>query len=54
MELQTKLRKVETQAPVKMGAVVVHNILDTGIDIIASRDMEVAADLSKQFARTQE
>jgi CxxC motif-containing protein len=54
MELQSKLRKVETQAPVKMGAVVVHNILDTGIDIIASRDMEVAADLSKQFARTQE
>ena len=54
MELQLKLRKVETQAPVKMGAVIIRNILDSGIDIIASRDMEVAADFSKQFARTQE
>lgn len=54
MELQKKLRKVETQAPVKMGSVVVRNILDTGIDIIASRDMEMAIDQSLQFARTQE
>jgi hypothetical protein len=37
-----------------MGAVVVHNVLDTGIDIISSRDVEVAANLSSQFARTQE
>ena len=40
MELQLKLRKVELRAPVKMGAVVVQNILDSGVDIIASRDME--------------
>ncbi len=54
MELQKKLRKVELTAPIKMGAVVVHNVLDTGIDIISSRDVEVATNLSSQFARTQE
>jgi len=41
MDLQAKLRKVEIQAPVVMGSVVIQNILDSGIDIIASRDMPV-------------
>lgn len=40
MELQRKLRKVEVQAPVKMGSVLIQNILDSGIDIIYSRDMD--------------
>lgn len=40
MELQSRLRELELQAPVKMGDVVVNNVLDTGIDILASRDME--------------
>jgi len=40
MELQKKLRKVEVHAPVKMGSVLIQNILDSGIDIIASRDMD--------------
>lgn len=37
-ELREALRKTEVTAPVKMGQVVISNLLDTGIDIIASRD----------------
>ncbi len=33
------LRKIEVTAPVKTGDVIVNNVLDTGVDIIASRDM---------------
>ena len=36
-----KLSKMKVKAPVKCGAVICRNILDTGIDIIASRDMEM-------------
>jgi CxxC motif-containing protein len=38
-ELLVHLRQVEVSAPVKMGDVVLSNVLDTGIDIIASRSM---------------
>lgn len=38
-ELRSALRQVEVQAPVKMGTVVVEDLLGTGVDIIASRDM---------------
>lgn len=38
-ELRAALRALEIQAPVKMGQVVVANLLDTGIDILASRDL---------------
>ena len=38
-ELREVLRSMEVQAPVKMGQVLVANILDTGVDIIASRDL---------------
>lgn len=41
MELTEELRKVEVVAPVQMGAVIVANVLDTGIDIIASRDIAI-------------
>jgi len=34
------LRRVEAVAPVRVGAVVVKNILGLGVDIIASRSME--------------
>lgn len=34
------LSKIEVEAPVKMGDIIVKNILDTGIDIIASRSVE--------------
>ena len=38
-ELLKELRNVELSAPVQMGAVVVKDILGTGIDVVASRDM---------------
>ena len=38
-DLTTLLREVEVQAPVKMGAVIVGNALDSGVDILASRDL---------------
>jgi CxxC motif-containing protein len=38
-ELRAALRELEVHAPVKMGQVVVANLLDTGVDIIASRDL---------------
>ena len=36
------LRQVTTVAPVSMGDVIVANVLDTGADIIATRDMSAA------------
>ncbi len=36
------LRQVTTAAPVCMGAVIVANVLDTGADIVATRDLPVA------------
>ncbi|HEY9076745.1 MAG TPA: DUF1667 domain-containing protein [Anaerolineaceae bacterium] len=39
MELMQVLRTIEVTAPVKMGDVILTNALDTGIDIIASRDI---------------
>ena len=38
-ELLDALRQVELDAPVSMGQVVLANALDTGIDILASREM---------------
>ncbi|MTI96127.1 MAG: DUF1667 domain-containing protein [Firmicutes bacterium] len=38
-EIMDALRQVQVRAPVKCGQVVVANILGTGIDIIASRDL---------------
>lgn len=39
LEAAQALRAVETQAPVKAGDIIVANILGTGVDVIASRDM---------------
>jgi len=39
-----QLRSVRVAAPVAMGAVIVENILNTGVDIIATRDMPALAD----------
>jgi CxxC motif-containing protein len=36
------LRQVTTAAPVSMGDVIVANILDTGADIVATRDLPAA------------
>jgi CxxC motif-containing protein len=38
-DLVKVLRQVELQAPVKVGDVVVQNVLGTGVDILASRDL---------------
>ena len=40
-ELLTALRGVELQAPVHAGDVVLANALNTGVDVLASRDMQV-------------
>ncbi len=37
--LLTALRGIKLRAPVQMGQVVLKNALDTGIDILASRDL---------------
>lgn len=34
-----QLQDIKIKAPIKMGEVIVKNVLDTGVDIIASRDM---------------
>ena len=38
-DILAEIRKTELQAPVKTEQVVIENVLNTGIDIIASRDM---------------
>ncbi len=38
-DLLAELRKVELQAPVEMGQVVLKNVLDTDIDVLASRNL---------------
>lgn len=42
MELCERLRKVKVTAPIHMGDTILANALDTGIDVVASRDMPVA------------
>jgi CxxC motif-containing protein len=39
MQAMDLINKVEVKAPIKVGQVVIKNILDTGEDIIASRSM---------------
>jgi CxxC motif-containing protein len=39
-DLLAELRQVEIQAPVTTGQVILNNILGTGVDILASRDMQ--------------
>ncbi len=41
-DLLAALRQVELEAPVETGQVVLENALDTGIDVLASRDMPAA------------
>jgi CxxC motif-containing protein len=41
-EMRIVLRALEVRAPVQMGEVIVANLLDTGVDILASRDMPEA------------
>jgi CxxC motif-containing protein len=41
-EVAAAARAVEVTAPVKLGAVVVANVLGTGVDFVTTRDMERA------------
>jgi len=41
MACMKEINKVSVQAPVKMGDVIIENILNTGVDIIATRSMVV-------------
>lgn len=38
-ECLKELKKVEIEAPVKVGDIVVENILDTGVNIVATKDI---------------
>lgn len=38
-DLLEKIREIEVEAPVKINQVVLENALDTGINVVASRDM---------------
>lgn len=39
MDVLAEIRKVEIEAPVKINDVVIENVVDTGINVIASRNM---------------
>lgn len=38
-DFMREINKIKVKSPVKMGDIILHNILNTGLDIIASRDM---------------
>jgi CxxC motif-containing protein len=42
--LLAELRRIEVEAPVKMGEAVLPNALDLGIDVVASRDITSSLD----------
>ena len=39
MQAMDVINKVEVKAPIEVGQIIIKNILDTGVDIIASRSM---------------
>ena len=39
LQAMAELKNVEVKSPVRMGDVIVNNILDTGADVIATRNM---------------
>ena len=41
-DILVEIRKVEIEAPVELNQVVIQNVLDTGVNIIASRNMPKA------------
>ena len=41
-EVSRAVRGIEVEAPIKMGTVVLANVLGTGVDIVTTRDMERA------------
>ncbi|MCX6085880.1 MAG: DUF1667 domain-containing protein [Caldiserica bacterium] len=45
-DLLAEIRKIELKAPVKFGDVVIANVLGTGVDILASRNIPVKTEAS--------
>lgn len=43
------IAEVEVEAPVKLGDVIVEDILGTGVDIVATRDLPAANDKTKEI-----
>lgn len=41
-EIMNEINKVAVDAPVKMGDVIIKDVLGTGVDVVASRSMEQA------------
>lgn len=41
-DVLAEIRKVEVEAPVKINDIIIENVLDTGINVIASRDLPKA------------
>ncbi len=39
-EAMQKLSEIEVEAPVELGQVIVNNILDTGVDVVATRSIK--------------
>lgn len=39
-EVMQKLSEIEVEAPVELGQVIVNNILDTGVDVVATRSIK--------------
>lgn len=39
-EVMEEINKVEMEAPVKLGQVIIKNVSNTGVDVIATRDIE--------------
>lgn len=40
MEAMKVINQVEVKAPVKVGKVIIKNLLDTGVDVVATRSMD--------------
>lgn len=38
-DIMKEINKVEVKAPVKMGQVIIPNVLNTGVDVVATRSM---------------
>ncbi len=38
-DVMNELKEVEVKSPIKMGEVIIENILNTGVDVLASRSM---------------
>ena len=52
VEICRALRSLTVQAPVQMGDVIAMNVLDTGVDVVATRDMPLANESVEVYAQS--